>query len=76
MTLFLTVARTLATFNIHKQIDRDGVEIVPEVRYSGETLRCGIKSRYGVWITEKRNLATHFRSHLSYRHGRRRRFHC
>jgi len=39
MNLFLTAANTLATFKIVKKVDQDGVDIVPEVRYSGGTLR-------------------------------------
>jgi len=41
ISLFLTAACTLATFDISKQVDEDGVEIVPEVQYSGETIRLG-----------------------------------
>jgi len=39
MSLFLTAACTLATFDICKQVNQEGVEIVPEVRYIGETIR-------------------------------------
>ena len=54
MSLFLTIVNTLAVFDIRKQIGQDGVEIVPEVRYSGGVIRfaesssCGDMSADGV----------------------------
>ena len=39
ISLFLTAACTLATFDIRKQVDQDGIEIVPEAQYSGETIK-------------------------------------
>ena len=39
MSMFLTVANTLAIFDIRREVDQNGVEIVPEVRYTGATIR-------------------------------------
>lgn len=39
MRLWVTLASILATFDITKKLDANGKEIVPEIRYSGGSIR-------------------------------------
>ena len=39
ISLFMTVVTTLAIFNIVKQRDENGAEIIPEPKYSGSLIR-------------------------------------